>query len=359
VRLTTTERQKLEAALVGEFRSYQDFERLATNFLGINLNNVSKPQQLPFVVMDLFNWAESEGKLVFFLDQVTRCAPTNRVLRLECDPIRNRLLGLAATQQIPAAAPQAGIMDSTLLANRQPFMNREEVRDKVRSMADPYGIRILTVYGTAKSGKSFIHDFLMFLHGAGWLAVNCSLSKVGEEIAADVSPGELAEHIATQFDSTAVAPEKRPTETLMRWALRCAGWLREQFLLRTQKPCWVVLDGFDDGLIDPATLELIKGLARRVTQDLHHVRLVLLGAPITFLRLHQSLSADCEIQILDETHWLNFFLDVAKRAKLDDQAKVLADQWVEEVRLEVPAGSPERFRAIADACKRIVARHLP
>jgi hypothetical protein len=175
-------------------------------------------------------------------------------------------------------APAAGgdeQADAILKAARDrfglPLLDREGLRPKLTDLLSGK-TRVLSVKGERLSGKSYSSQFIS--HAAFSRGIQI-LSVDAREFALDVyMPQHLVEDLAAPLgiDTSGLPPQDAQKA---RWVKELTNWIVAR-LAPYRESHWIVLDHFDEEIVDPHARLLIEHLARQAEEG-HLPPVILLG----------------------------------------------------------------------------------
>lgn len=176
--------------------------------------------------------------------------------RLLDEPPEVTAVGMAGRPAGIAAAPVAELVfESALLWDDLPFIDRVDLRRKLKTMIGPAGRRALLVIGESGSGKSYTRQFIHFLtdHGGPRRVRPIDMSM---RAGAPIDVRELASSIARTlvdrdpptFDPT--AQSETVVGLFKAWLVNAVDVIHE--------PTWLVFDGFTSTTATGGAIGLVQ-----------------------------------------------------------------------------------------------------
>lgn len=185
----------------------------------------------------------------------------------------------AATPGTRPEGPASCVADESfevaLLWNDLPFINRGDLRRKLKLMVCGDGRRALLVTGDRGSGKTYTRQFIRFIAEQGGprrihpidVSLRAGTPVDERELSASVASVLLGKE-PPPFDPTA-----QPETVVSRFRTWLSNAVEE-----LHEPAWLVLDGFTSRTATGGALQLIAELAAAAaSRDLGPVRVVVLG----------------------------------------------------------------------------------
>lgn len=170
-------------------------------------------------------------------------------------------------------------LDTTVLDNGTPFVNRKVLRARLRRLATPAARTrpILVVTGAAQSGKSYSTEYIdhFSLHQPVAITTYRVALRPGTEL--ETGPEDVAIELVSSMGRS-LDRKPKPTTNQKLLAQQLASWvLNEAAQQSTQS--WLVLDSFQGQRLRPDTRDLVIALADRVTSGVfaEKCRLILIG----------------------------------------------------------------------------------
>lgn len=193
-------------------------------------------------------------------------------------------LGLILARLQAPLPPVSDPLDAILLANGMPFLNRADLRQRLRVLSDPKTLKpILVVNGPRKGGKSY--SLILIDHFCGnhdGILHGVSVLQPGQEKI--TGPIEVAKDLALISTPPYPMPPEDHTNP-DRWLRELAIWVLST-AVNEEKDGWLVLDGFTGPDVNPDVRKLIVHLADLVTKGgrfARRCRLILLDFDATVL----------------------------------------------------------------------------
>jgi hypothetical protein len=219
--------------------------------------SATKPLACALLVMG----ASSEGWERQLLDKAVEKKP------------KNPLLDAFAAQYRSTPSPVAvDPCDAPLLRAQRLFIDRQDLRARLRELTSAKAARVLVIRGERYSGKShsrFLMDHLAE-NGGGFRSVVVDLA--AEEIN---SPDELASVIVAKIGGDARQLPPQGLSTAPRWGLFLATAIQNEVKSRGYH-FWLVFDGLNKDGLSTETLGVILNLAIRAELDVPAMRVVLI-----------------------------------------------------------------------------------
>lgn len=173
--------------------------------------------------------------------------------------------------------PPPDPLDALLLATDIPFLNRAELRNRLRSIGHAQSPQpVLVVTGPGKSGKSYSTRLIDHYCVGHDRIVYCEVSLHPGQ-AESTGPADVARDLVSQMGGTvAQMPPVNTSED--RWTYDLATWVLYEAVLK-DRSWWLVLDGFNHPKVRADTKKFVKDLAARVTTGVaaRQCRVILLG----------------------------------------------------------------------------------
>ena len=214
---------------------------------------------------------------------------------------------------------------ATVLAGREVFIDRSELRAKLRDLHGTSMPKlVLQVVGEPHSGKSY--SFRLIEHVAG----ACGFRKVPVILDESGTPEEVIETIALEVASTSESPPDRQDDP-RKWYGRASQWLVKK-ARENGGTWWFVVDGLNHLPATSDVWDLIGRLAMAV--DLYgdgRIRLVLLG--------HDG-ALDWNLRNRYETEHLEVLSDADVRE--------FFTEWLGELYAALPPGERMEDHALAE-----------
>lgn len=223
---------------------------------------------------NLIQWASAHGRLGDLLAEASRDYADHPELRTLAEQLSTKHDAEPLT--VPLAANRDGDpFDAALLPNGLPFVNREVLRQCLRTMLKDKGRNVLIVQGGDGAGKTYTLHFILYLSVA-LQSFRVSSFDLASSAYVTIEPTELAFRLAAQVSPDSEPPMPAET-TSAREAIRLADWLLSK-VSQTKASWWFVLDGFDHPDLRPDTQDLLRALLISVARDRRaDLKVVLLG----------------------------------------------------------------------------------
>jgi hypothetical protein len=238
-----------------------------------------------------------------------------------------------AVQQPLATAAQPA--DEALLAGDRPFVDRTDLRTKLRRLIDPAGDSVLLIDGNPKTGKSF--TFYLLDHVGtrhGFLVHQFKLSQAQ-------TPRQLAEDIVKRLLGNPADLPDQKLESAERWAESLADVIFK-VMQTTPIPRFFVFDEFPDVALPPGTLSLISRLATYADQELRgKLRIVLMRFPGELSSDVMDVAATETVEVFNATHMTATLMQIAA-ARQWSITEATAKKKIDEFELQ-PRSLRERF----------------
>lgn len=270
---------ELNDAFVGAFNSQSEFGMVLAS-IGKNFNTIAAPGSNLDRYFQVITVALEEG----WLDDLALIAherkPTHPGL---CAFIRQHFGDKHLQPECRAAliVPADPFEVRFLRSNRSvPFVNRVELREKLRSMFDiRNGPRVLAIHGESpKSGKTYSKELIRFL------ALNkdqhTAYVDINEEWVPDFGPLHLVRLLGKKIKADINRIPQREAQ-VARWNKELCKWLYDE-IVASDLFWWIIIDGFnniprlsDD--VEEFIYELVELIEDDAEQPQMHFRLVLIG----------------------------------------------------------------------------------
>ncbi|MGH9966689.1 MAG: hypothetical protein ACREBG_02485 [Pyrinomonadaceae bacterium] len=207
-------------------------------------------------------------------------APPWLVLLLKAFPLEvadTKIAGILETLRHPPPPPD-DLLDSTILSNGAPFVNRTALRLHLRRLATPAANTqpILVVNGTTKSGKSYSTNYIEYFSYIQPPIITYQMEfdpEMGLEMGAEQVARDLVSMMGRSLDA------KPPSSTNQKLYVRqLALWVLNE---AAQSPSqhWFILDNFRGEKLRQDTRDLLIALSDRITTGVfpQRCRLILIG----------------------------------------------------------------------------------
>ncbi len=259
--------------------------------------------------------------------------------------------------------------DAYLLHGRRAFVHRPNLRLHLRSLNKPLEDRILVVTGDRCSGKTYTKELVYYLEerlagseGESFKSLWVDLSHDEEDLAgeepAPITALEIAEQIVGQISDVELSEKlerKFKEERDPRWGWGFCKWLTGE-LADSNTVYWLLLDGFEESVLEEGARELIEALAAHVANNLRSLRLLLLGYDGGLQHVGDRSFWD-EIEDFTETERSKkailpflYHLHLLKgEARDEDELLEKITNDVKEILGGIDPEDPERLRALGTA----------
>jgi hypothetical protein len=167
--------------------------------------------------------------------------------------------------------------DAWLLRGNRALIDRQTLREKLRTLGDQMGSRILVVDGDPVSGKTY--SLQLINHLADFLGAFKVVWVDLVRLAArnpTIEPERLARHIAEQMRLNVASLRPKGAEQDATWIEHFGTWLTGELADRNEQ-WWIVIDHFLRVPLSQQTKDLVEELAVRIDMNIPQLRLVLLS----------------------------------------------------------------------------------
>ncbi len=330
----------VKKAFLDAFSTKEDLEALfQENLPGRSLDANAMGPNLEIIILNLIGKATEEGWLMRLLDAAIARTdnPNVKQAAAELKPLRR------SEEEDPHHV--------CFLSSNKVMVNRIDLRKALKQLGtnEGLGYRLLKIYGTPVSGKSYSKELIKYLKSRrdGFEPVFIEADDYPEGITAS----DLADAIVTKmgFKSTELMPppdQEQDSRWVRNFSNRLIGVLRNN-----PTYWWIVIDGFDELVLPPAVTDLIIRLARASMADLPRLRLITLG-----YRYELPDARDYTIEeTLKPLNWndlSNFFIRLYEQHGQDFDVEKIADH-VAEVLREVKQNDPRRIEKLGLEAARV------
>lgn len=225
---------------------------------------------------------------------------------LELQPI------LARLRNPPPLPPDR--LEALVLATDMPFLNRRELRKRLRVLREPNTLKpILVVSGPRQSGKTYSTMLIGHFCGGQDSLLHCHvpLQAGMEEI---TGPKEIARDLVAQLGRSVISmPPDNTNED--RWTRDLAIWVLSE-AVATPQNWWFVLDGFSGNFVRPDARKFIVHLTDLVTRGIfaRRCRVILLDFDRTALSVQPGQILLEEIESVEQDEIIACVDAILKRA---------------------------------------------
>ncbi|MFF6844422.1 effector-associated domain EAD1-containing protein [Streptomyces tanashiensis] len=181
-----------------------------------------------------------------------------QIVSLDANSTAYSIFKVLLTQEPPAgyADPCAALLLGSGLPRA--FINRRDLREKLRQMLDAQSGRVLIVDGARKSGKTWTWFLLCHvLHGQGIKPYKIDFSTYAEPVEVRDIVAELSDQIGWDLGhGDAFATEDAQVRRVVN--------LAKQYMRTSREDLWLVFDGLVRTALTPQALRLVESLAEAV-----------------------------------------------------------------------------------------------
>ena len=249
----------------------------------------------------------------------------------------------------PGPGPAGDAYDTYLVLGGQPFLDRRQLRPKLRQLLfEKNGPSVLAVSGPKRSGKTYTTALLE--HLSRELQEFELISPV--DISDTPSPREMARSLVARMGRSTGSLPQQVEETPNSYFIRLAEWVVGEALASDHRWC-LVIDGADEGKPLTDIKKFISHLAKFAQEGPGHkyLRLLLLGYREPFPNLWKK---SVEREVLDSPDKIglvdveDYFMWLAESIgqQLDRDRVRAASQAVIDV---CPTSDPERMTLLCQA----------
>jgi hypothetical protein len=260
----------LQAALVAAFN--------AGSLSQFTYNRLSPPLRLDTetngnfndIVHQLLAWAEQEGRERELVTKAAAERPAKSDLQATVRQVLAHLDRVAPLPWYTSHDP----FETCFVRDERAFVDRACLRENLRRLDKPKGLRTMVVNGERRSGRSYSLKLIEYLgddrEDLGIVPIDLST------VDPDYGPDSLARRIALRI-GRAEALDWMPKQQAQaaRWSQELADWLVPEFE-PTGKTWWIVVDHVDRTQVRSETLDLLLNLAL-AAESTRSLRLVLIG----------------------------------------------------------------------------------
>ncbi len=330
----------VKKAFLDAFDTKEDLETLfQENLPGRTLDANAMGPNLDIIILNLIGKATDEGWLMKLLDAA--------IAKTE-----NPLLEQAAAELKPLRrSEEEDPHHVCFLSSHRVLVNRTDLRKALKQLGNNEGLgyRVLKIYGTPVSGKSYSKELIKYLKSRrdGFEPVFIEADDYPEGITAS----DLADDIASKMGlkSTELMPPP-DQEQDSRWVRNFSNRLTGS--LRTNPTYWwIVIDGFDELVLPPAVTDLITRLVRLSMGELPRLRLITLGYKYE-LPEARDYTIEETIKPINREDLAQFFISLYEQNGQEFDEEKIADN-VEEVLREVNQNDPRRVEKLGFETARV------
>jgi len=234
---------------------------------------------------------------------------------------------LARLRNPPPPPPDP--LEARVLATDMPFLNRTELRKRLRVLGNPRSLKpILVVTGPHQSGKTYSEMLISHFCGGEDSLLYCHVPlQAGlEEI---TGAKEVASDLVAQLGRP-VSSMPPPNTNEDRWTRDLAIWVLSE-AVATPQSWWLVLDGFNrtaeqQAKVRPDALKFIVHLAELVTHGIfaRRCRVILLDFDRTVLKVPPGQVLVEEIEPVETQDVITCVDAILKRAGQSADAQQVA-----------------------------------
>jgi hypothetical protein len=205
----------------------------------------------------------------------------------------------------PTKDPRLDAIESELVLNDVPFLDRDEVRKGVRELLESGKRAVLVIGGDPKSGRSYCSELFQYISGRSGYFFKVAPVPIEPGQGRACTPKLLALNIAGAMGSTASPPEVDPVHRTIEPYKNFVLTIAEN----SPHHWWILLDGFSDVPPENETRKLIQGLAKSIATEHYRERLRLVLVDYSGLQLSPLSYMPCKInpQSIGKKHIRSYF----------------------------------------------------
>jgi hypothetical protein len=266
MRIDAQDAQRLRTAIGYAFTNVDALRPLVQVVFGKSLDQITLAPSLEDRIFDVVQQANNLSIVALLLDELIKARPSEDGF-------------LQLRGELAAQAPLVGTdyYDVLHLRGGRVMVNRRRLRAALRELCRDDGKRILVVKGPPSSGKTYSLQLITYLQQqlGRFKVAYVDLKELEESTEySEVRPEEIGEQIAIQMNLCGMP--KRAAEQDARWVRHFCDWLTGQ-LSGSGTVGWIVVDSFTKAFLPQGSRDLIRLMAKRLTENLHQCRLILLS----------------------------------------------------------------------------------